>query len=165
MNQQAISTLPTATATAGNGAAAADHPMAAVTASAVTSAPRLTGNGTFVDNGWDRWHYLVLPGKPGTLTLRLQVADMITWWKRIEVHTEFFGHWFWIRRLETANDTKSASVDLTLADAQSGTLKLDFWKAGLFNSGSYVTTQVLDVEAHLGHTVAFLCSRDHFSQP
>ncbi|MFF5297234.1 hypothetical protein [Paractinoplanes globisporus] len=141
---------------------ALDHPPAEQLAS---SGAALQGSGTFVDNGWDRWHYLVLPGAPGVLTLQLQIADVITWWKRIEVHASFFGYWFPIRRLETANGTKTASVDLTAADAQSGTLKLDFWKAGFLGVPSYITTQVLDVECHLGKTVVFLCSRDNPSQP
>jgi hypothetical protein len=94
------------------------------------------------------------------------VADVITWWKKIEVYASFFGFWFNINRtLGTANDTRTASVDLTLADAQSGTLKLDFWKAGFVGTGSYITTQVLDVPAHLGKRIVFLCSRDHPSQP
>lgn len=39
-----------------------------------------------VDNGWDRWFMLVLPGdRPDALTLQLQVTDIITWWKKIEV--------------------------------------------------------------------------------
>lgn len=61
--------------------------------------------------------------------------------------------------------TRTATVDLSLADAQSGTIKLDFWKAGFLNSGSYVTSLVLDVPLHLGKTVVFLCTRDHPSQP
>lgn len=47
---------------------------------------QLAGMGTFVDNGWDRWHFLVTDGTPNQLTLQLQVADVITWCKRIEVH-------------------------------------------------------------------------------
>jgi hypothetical protein len=126
----------------------------------------LEGQGTFVDNGWDRWHWLVLPGdNPNVLTLQLQVADVISWWKRIEVSASLFGSWFNIRRIGTANDTRSATTNLTIADAQSGTLKLDFWKAGFLGSGSYVATQVIDVPSHLGKTLVFLCSRDHPSQP
>jgi hypothetical protein len=113
----------------------------------------LQGSGTFV------------PGTPNVLTIQLQVADHITWWKKIEVSTSFFGFWFWIRTLGTVNDSRVASVDLTTADAQSGVIKLDFWKAGFLNSGSYVTTMVLDVASHLGSKVVFLCSRDHPSQP
>lgn len=127
---------------------------------------QLEGSGTFVDNGWDRWHWLVVPGTPGILTLQLQVADIITWWKKIEVYASLFGFWFSINRpLGTVNDTRVATTDLTPTDAQSGTLKLDFWKAGFLNTGSYVATQVLDVPSHLGKRVVFLCSRDHPSQP
>jgi hypothetical protein len=126
----------------------------------------LSGAGTFVDNGWDRWHFMVVPGTPNVLTLQLQVADVITWWKRIEVYANLFGgFWFNIRTLGTSNDTRTATINLTPADAQSGTLRLDFWKAGFLNSGSYVTSQVLDVPSHLGNTVVFLCSRDNPSQP
>ncbi|WP_327085609.1 hypothetical protein OIE66_25040 [Nonomuraea sp. NBC_01738] len=129
--------------------------------------PQLEGSGTFVDNGWDRWHWLISPGSkgPGVLTLQLTMAQHLTWWKRIEVSTSLFGSWFNIRRLETANSTKTATVDLTAIDAQSGTLKLDFWKAGPFNIGSYVATLVIDVPSHLGKNVQFLCSRDSYTQP
>jgi hypothetical protein len=127
----------------------------------------LQGSGTFVDNGWDRWHFMVVPGTlgPNVLTLQLQVADIITWWKRIEVASNLFGSWFSIRTIGTVNDNRTAAVDLTIADAQSGTIRLEFWKAGFLGSGSYVTTQVLDVPSHLGKRVVFLCTRDHPSQP
>ncbi|MDP4511731.1 hypothetical protein [Nonomuraea turcica] len=128
---------------------------------------QLEGMGTFVDNGWDRWHWLITPGAkgPGVLTLQLTMAQHLTWWKRIEVSTSLFGSWFNIRTLSVANDTKTATVDLTPIDAQSGTLKLDFWKAGPLGFASYVTTLIIDVPTHLGKNVQFLCSRDHFSQP
>jgi hypothetical protein len=49
------------------------------------AAAQLEGLGTFVDNGWDRWHYLVTDGLPNQLTIRLTVAEHITWWKKIEI--------------------------------------------------------------------------------
>jgi hypothetical protein len=124
----------------------------------------LVGQGTFVDNGWDRWHYMVTPGTPNVLTLQLQVADVITWWKRIEIYTSYFGFWFHLRTLGTVNDTRSATTDFSAFDAL-GTLKLEFWKAGFLNTGSYITTLVLDVPSHIGKRIIFLCSRDHPSQP
>ena len=36
---------------------------------------QLEGAGTFIDNGWDRRHWVVFPGTPGILTLTLQVAE------------------------------------------------------------------------------------------
>jgi hypothetical protein len=125
----------------------------------------LSGGGLFVDNGWDRWSYLVADGRPGLLTLQLVQEPPLTWWKKIEVHTSFFGSWFWIRTLGVANDTRVATLTLSPAEAQSGTLKLDFWKAGFLNSGSYVTSLVLDVPSQLGTTVQFHCTRDNPSQP
>jgi hypothetical protein len=125
----------------------------------------LTGGGLFVDNGWDRWAYLVGPGQPGLLTLQLVQAPPLTWWKKIEIYTSFFGNWFWIRTLGVANDTRVATLTLTPAEAQGGTLKLDFWKAGFLNSGSYVTSLVLDVPSQLGTTVQFHCTRDNPGQP
>jgi hypothetical protein len=123
----------------------------------------LAGQGTFVDNGWDRWHWIVVPGTPNVLTLQLQVADIITWWKKIEVYTSYFGFWFSLRTLGTVNDSRTATTDLTAFDAS--TLKLDFWKAGFLNTGSFITSMVLDVPSHLGKKVIFLCSRDNPSQP
>src|SRR5712671_5731806 len=44
-----------------------------------------------VDNGWDRWFMLVMPGdRPDALTLQLQVTSNITWWKRIEIYGSAF---------------------------------------------------------------------------
>jgi hypothetical protein len=121
---------------------------------------------TIVDNGWDRWHMMVLPGEPDRLTLQLQVADHITWWKKIEVKASFFGFFVNIRTLGTVDATKVATTDLTAADSpQTGVLNLDFWKAGIINTGSYVTSQVLHLPSYLGNKVIYLCTRDHPSQP
>jgi hypothetical protein len=76
-----------------------------------------------------------------------------------------FGNWFRIRTLGTVDDQKFATTDLTAASARSSTLRLEFWKAGFLNSGSYIATEVIDVQAHLGKVLQFLCSRDHPSQP
>jgi hypothetical protein len=116
-------------------------------------------SGTFVDNGTDRWHFLVVPGTPNVLTLQLQVADNITWWKQIQVAASFFGSWYNIRTLETKNDKRVATVDLTPADAQSGTLKLDFWKGGFLGLGAQIITLLLDVPSNLGNKVIYLCDR------
>ena len=121
---------------------------------------------TIVDDGWNRWHLIVTSGTPNFLTLQLQVADVITWWKGIEIHASLFGSWFSINKhLGTVNDTRTATINLSPADAQSSTLKLDFWKAGFLNTGSYLFTQILDVPSNLGKTYIYLCSRDHPSQP
>jgi hypothetical protein len=126
---------------------------------------QLEGAGTFLDDGTNRWHWVVFPGNPGVLTITLQASDIITWWKRVEISASFFGHWFPIRRLETANQTRVSSIDLNAASSQSGTVKLDFWKAGFLNSGSWVHAEVLDIPAHLGQTILILCSRDSWTQP
>jgi hypothetical protein len=116
-------------------------------------------SGTFVDNGTDRWHFLVVSGTPGILTVQLQVSDEVIWWKHIEIYANFFGSWFNIRTLGTHDDQRTATTDLSPADAQSGTLKLDFWRAGFLNFGAFVTSQVLDVTSNLGNKVIYLCDR------
>jgi hypothetical protein len=120
-----------------------------------------------VDNGWDRWFMLVMPGdRPDALTLQLQVTDNITWWKRIEVYANFFGVWIDIKTLGTSDDTRSATVDITAADSpMTGVLRLDFWKAGFLNSGSFVFSQVLNLSSYMGNKVVYLCNRDSNTQP
>jgi hypothetical protein len=85
-----------------------------------------------VDNGWDRWFMLVMPGdRPDALTLQPQFADNITWWKHLEVYASVMGVFLHITTLATANETRSSTVDITAADApMTGVLKLDFWKVG-----------------------------------
>jgi hypothetical protein len=116
-------------------------------------------SGTFVDNGSDRWHYLVVPGTPNVLTIQLQVSDKVTWWKQIEISASFFGSWYPIRTLETKDDRRVATVDLTPTDAQSGTLKLDFWKGGFLGFGAYIITLLIDVPSNLGNKIIYLCDR------
>lgn len=128
---------------------------------------RLTGSGTLLDDGWDRWHWLVTPGTPGLLTLQLQVASHITWWKKIELKVSAFGHEFSINRpLGTVNDTKVATLDLRAEDvAFSDIMKLEFWKAGPLGWPQFVTSQMLHVPSNLGRRIIYLCTRDHPSQP
>ena len=129
---------------------------------------QLVGAGTFIDNGWDRWHYIVDEenGIPDRVVIQLQVAPIISWWKRIEIQALLFGRiWFNIRTLGTSNDTRVATTDITPAAARSDTLQLEFWKAGFLNSGSYLHTEAINVQEHLGKMVVFLCDRDHPSQP
>jgi hypothetical protein len=96
------------------------------------------------------------------LILQLVQAPPLTWSKKIEISTPFFGTWFWIRTLGVANeDVRTPTVNLTAADTQSGNLKLDFWKAGFLNTDSYVTTHVLDVPSHLGKTIQTRARRRH----
>jgi hypothetical protein len=128
---------------------------------------QLAGSGTFLDNGWDRWHYLVDEdnGIPGRVVIQLQVGPLITWWKRIEIQSLLFGNWWGLRRLGTSNDTRIATTDITPAAARSDVLRLEFWKAGFLNSGSYLHTEVISVSAHLGKVLVFLCDRDGPGQP
>ena len=119
----------------------------------------LAGQGTFVDNGTDRWHWMVVDGRPGILTLQLQVPSEITWYKNIHIAASFFGSWYKIRELMTKGENTVSAVDLTQQDAQSGTLKLDFWRCGFLGFGAYVTTMLLDVPTHIGKRVIFLCDR------
>jgi hypothetical protein len=130
-------------------------------ASRRAGAPELAvgDSGTFVDNGTDRWHYLVIPGTPGVLTIQLQVSDQVTWWKQIVISASYFGSWYQIRTLETKDDYRTATVDLTPADAQSGTLKLEFWKGGFLGFGAYITTLLLDVPSNLGNKIIYFCDR------
>ena len=120
-----------------------------------------------VDNGWVRWFMLVLPGdRPDALTLQLQVTDIITWWKKIEVYASVFGVSLNIRTLATANDTRVATVDITAADSpMTGFLKLDFWKAGPLGIGSFVFSHGLYLPSYMGNKVVYLCNRDSFTQP
>lgn len=121
-----------------------------------------------VDNGWDRWFMLVLPGdQPDRLTLQLQVTDDITWWKKIEVKASFFGVFININKpLVTSGNTKVSTVDITAADSpMTGVLQLDFWKAGFLNTGSYVFSQILYLPSYIGNKVVYLCNRDSPSQP
>lgn len=122
---------------------------------------------TIIDNGWDRWHLMVMPGEnPDRMTLQLLVADHITWWKKIEVKVSFFNTLFTIRTLGTQDDDKDAAVDLRVSDAPgSGVLHLDFWKAGFLGFGSFVFSHTLHLPSYLGNRVVYLCSRDHPSQP
>jgi hypothetical protein len=71
-----------------------------------------------LDNGWDRWFMLVMPGnRPDALTLQLQVTSNITWWKRIEIYGSAFGITFpHITTLATSDGTRVSTVDLTVAD-------------------------------------------------
>jgi len=129
---------------------------------------QLTGAGTFIDNGWDRWHYIVDEenGIPGQIVIQLQVSQIITWWKRIEIQALIFGRIWWnIRTLGTSNDTRVATTDITPAAARSDVLQLEFWKAGFLNSGSYLHTEAINVQEHLGKMIVFICDRDHPSQP
>jgi hypothetical protein len=127
--------------------------------SAVRAADLAEGGVTFVDNGTDRWTFFVVSGTPNILTLQLQVADNITWWKQIEIATSFFGSWQDIRVLGTKDNRRVASVDLTPADAQSGTLKLDFWKGGFLGFAAHITTLLIDVQTYLGSKIIYFCDR------
>ncbi|GAA1839301.1 hypothetical protein GCM10009836_17970 [Pseudonocardia ailaonensis] len=124
-----------------------------------TAAIAVGSSGTFVDNGTDRWHYLIQPGTPNVLSIQLQVSDTVTWWKQIEVSASYFGSWFPIRTLETKDDKRVATVDLTPTDAQSGTLKLEFWRAGVLGFGVRVITLLVDVPSNLGNKIVYLCDR------
>jgi hypothetical protein len=107
-----------------------------------------------VDNGWDRWFMLVMPGsRPDALTLQLQVTSNITWWKRIEIYGSAFGI--------TSDGTRVSTVDITVADSPiSSFLRLEFWKAGFLNSGSFVFLQSLNLSSYIGNKVVYLCNRD-----
>lgn len=121
-----------------------------------------------LDNGWDRWFMLVMPGnRPDALTLQLQVTNNITWWKRIEVYASAFGIIYpHITTLATSDDTRVATVDITAADSpMNSVLKLDFWKAGVFNSGSFVFSQGLYLPSYIGNKIVYLCNRDNPGQP
>jgi len=116
-------------------------------------------SGTFVDNGTDRWHFIVVPGTPNVFTIQLQVSENVTWWKQIVISASFFGSWYEIRTLETKDNYRAAAVDLTSADAQSGTLKLDFWKGGFLGFGAHIITLLVDVPSNLGNKIIYLCDR------
>jgi hypothetical protein len=121
-----------------------------------------------LDNGWDRWFMLVMPGnRPDALTLQLQVTSNITWWKRIEIYGSAFGITFpHITTLATSDGTRVSTVDLTVADSpMSSVLRLEFWKAGLLNSGSFVFLQNLRLSSYIGNKVVYLCNRDNPGQP
>jgi hypothetical protein len=128
---------------------------------------RLTGSGTLIDNGWDRWHWLVTPGTPGQLTLQLQVSDNITWWKMIELKVSFFGQTFSLTHpLRTQDSTKVATMDLRAADiAPSDILTLEFSKAGVLNTYYGLMSQTLHVPSNMGQRIIYMCTRDHPSQP
>jgi hypothetical protein len=131
------------------------------------SAAALTGAGTLLDDGWNRWHWLVTPGRPGLLTVQLQVADHITWWKKIELKASFFGQNFSIARpLVTQDNNKVAAIDLRAEEiAPADVLTLEFSKAGVVNTYSYLFSQQLHVPAHVGQRIIYMCTRDNPSQP
>ena len=91
------------------------------------------------------------------MTLQLQVAEGIDWWKEIQVFASFFGSWYLIRTLGTKDKKTTATVDLTPGDANSGTLKLEFHRAGFLGIGVHVTSLVIDVPSNLGKKIIFLC--------
>jgi hypothetical protein len=113
---------------------------------------------TIVDNGTDKWEMKITSGKPGELTLQLEVPEYINWWKTIVIYYNAFGYWHYLGTLGTKNAKKSASLDFNATSAHSGTFKLDFWKAGFLGTGSWVHAEVIDVPSHLGNTVTFVCS-------
>jgi len=102
---------------------------------------------------------MVVPGTPGVLTIQLMVSENVTWWKAIEISASFFGSWYPIRHLETKNGNRSSAVDLTPADAQSNTLKLDFWRGGILGFGAHIFTYLVDVPSNMGNRIIFLCDR------
>jgi hypothetical protein len=118
-----------------------------------------------VDNGWDRWFMLVMPGdRPDALTLQPQVADNITWWKHLEVYASVMGVFLHITTLATANETRSSTVDITATDApMTDVLKLDFWKVGPFGVGSFVFSLGLYLPSYIGNKTVYLCNRDSYS--
>jgi hypothetical protein len=121
------------------------------------------------DDGWNRWLLAVLPGQPGVCTIQLQVSGPpetdITWWKKINIHSQFFGQWWHIRSLTTQDAIKSNATDLTPDVSPGGTLKLDFWKAGFLGIGTYIFTQYLHLPTYVGNRVIYLCNKDHPNQP
>ncbi|GGP18219.1 hypothetical protein LDL08_44485 [Nonomuraea glycinis] len=138
-------------------------PMAEQLAHDDRAQAQLIGAGTFLDNGWDRWHYVVDEdnGTPGQITLQLQVAQQISWWKKIEISAIIPGHsWPLIRTIGTSGNTRVATTDITRSAAFGETLELKFWKAGFLNTASYLDTMQLGVESHLGKVVVFICDRD-----
>src|SRR5688500_1679769 len=98
----------------------------------------LTDSGTFVDNGWDRWHYLVDEenGIADKLIIQPQVPDHISWWKKLEIFSfTTFGTRDHIRTLMAWNKSRVATTDLTLGDG--APLQVECWNAGPFGVGSY----------------------------
>jgi hypothetical protein len=121
-----------------------------------------------VDNGWDRWFMLVMPGdRPDALTLQLQVTEAITWRKSIEVYASLFGVFININKpLVTSDGTRVATVDITATDSPlSGVLQLEFWKAGFLGIGHHLFSQVLSLPSYMGNKVVYLCNRDSPDQP
>ena len=110
---------------------------------------------TFINDATNEWSYSIEAGTPNMLTLQLEASPRVTWWKQIVVYASLFGNWHWIRTLETKDYQRVRAVNLRPEDAQSGTLKLDFWRGGIAGLGAYITTLLIDAPTNLGNKLIY----------
>ena len=122
----------------------------------------LAGNGNIIDNNVDEIAFRVEDSDASNkLAIVLRMDEHITWWKSLELFVRVKGGLVPVslRKLETKNQNKEASVDIFDYEV-TDQLELQFWKAGFVGLGAFVTGITIDSWANLGKKITFTWVRD-----
>lgn len=120
----------------------------------------LNGSGTLYDNGTDRITYQVTwTGDTSKAQFELRTPTAITWWKSLDIFSYVNGQYVHAKRIETKDSRHYASVDY-FAGEMTSPYKVEFWKAGVFGAGAYVTAIQMDNAGSVGKRFTFTWERD-----
>lgn len=122
----------------------------------------LYGSGVLYDSGHGRITYLVEnTGDTSKAQFVLRTVSSITWWKSLELFPLVNGNKInSISRIETKDGVHVATTEYRATSDLPSNYRLEFWKAGAFNFGVFVTSIDMDQFTTKGKRITFTWERD-----
>jgi hypothetical protein len=119
----------------------------------------IDGSGTIIDEPGNKIDFVVEPLQERKIQFVLRSAQNITWWKSLDLFVNLNGQFAHSKRIETKDSRHEAQIDF-FEDEMTDAFKVEFWKAGPFNFGKYVTALTLESYDNLNKRLIFTVLRD-----
>ncbi|MFE8597276.1 hypothetical protein [Archangium violaceum] len=123
---------------------------------------QLSGSGVLYNDSHGRITYTVTnTGDNTKAQLVLRTVNSITWWKSLDVFPLYNGGLgARTSRIETKDSVHEVTTEYRVNPQMPSEFRLEFWKAGAFNIGVFVTHADLSLDHTKGKRITFTWERD-----
>ncbi|HZH15336.1 MAG TPA: hypothetical protein VE057_13375 [Archangium sp.] len=139
-----------------------ETPIAEELAAVEQKVVQLSSSGVLYSDTHGRITYTVTnTGDNTRAQLALRTVSTITWWKSLDVFPLYGGSkGNRTSRIETKDSVHHVTTEYRVDPQMPSEYRLEFWKAGAFNVGVYVTSVDLSLEHTKGKLITFTWERD-----